>query len=736
MNSIMGNIGRKIKSLASNIETSEKSTNSKSGKSAKQATTHNHSSRNSSTTAEHLANTPTKANTICQALTNLDRIRNEPTLSELILDTHPDVSSNSPDPSSEATKKAEQIAQSAIGPFRNTMDTYHKALDKQQAANRVEQEKKDKEEKDLAKVNETVNTIESRIDSGNAVEGATELRVRLSELPPELRAQALTKLNERGALERLAVKVTDLNKQDTATAVKELSNTANLVGPQNSKILTNAIANVMSRGGMEQRGASADGAGGLFQGANTHNSEREFIDGIKALGDSPEAELFRCSLTSSLVDIANKSQGVQADRASAMAGAVATGNSQLIPDNGIWTKARELVQSVSKTVADKVNHFAEIVSDWADKSIESATDISKMIAELEPGDTLSISASGKASLRYEISGEKGITITKNEDGTYTVRGSSEVAVGLGLKGTKGGKGNVEGKGDKNSDKSNDLSAAIGANGVAEFKFDNLADAQQGAKTLLKTVAGMPPLTPEESKLLVNNLSAVEIGINGKLKAKLSDVMDANVGEVQSARLEFENGHISAISVSHSLSGSISSNAEFQKKIGLPVGVNGEIKGTVSLRYDLSETVEGDLFDQINAITQDPKKYLSGEPTVSATLTLKGGAKAEGSNESGMSGEVSAGTEVTLSLKNINIAKLNTFAERISQGDIEGAIAATGETASVSVKDYVDTKIGISYNLAVVEFKASEVYHDITNTDVYTIKPSEDGRHLEYEKKSN
>ena len=84
--------------------------------------------------------------------------------------------------------------------------------------------------------------------------------------------------------------------------------------PSNScAIDPTTVAEVQDR--LEQVGDDANGGlGGVFKGANTHNSEREFIDAVAALGNSPEAELFRSSLTQSLVDEAKSSQGERADR--------------------------------------------------------------------------------------------------------------------------------------------------------------------------------------------------------------------------------------------------------------------------------------------------------------------------------------------------------------------------------------------------------------------------------------
>jgi hypothetical protein len=658
--------------------------------------------KSSPSTEDNLKNNPTTENKLLTTQTRLDSILNTSSITDEY------------NPSNDET---EHLTLELPDKLSQKMDNFQQGLDAREAENRAEQEKKEKAEKERAKVNEAVYSVENAINTGDAVEGATALRKRLSELPPELRAQALERLNESGALERLAVKTTDLNKQDTATAVKELSNSTSLVGPEHSRLITDPIANVMARGGMEQTGSAADGGGGLFPGANTHNSEREFIDGVAALGDSPEAELFRGSLTTSLDDIANNSQGETSDRANAMAGAVATGNSQLIPDDGVWTKARNLTSSVADKVSETVSHFDKVRSQATDNIIESTTQLSDMIAKLEPGDTLTISASGKVSARAEASFENSVTITKNEDGTYTVRGSAKILAGLGVKGAK------------NNDVSG-WSAAAGAGGVVEFNFDNLQDAQKGARALVKFQTGLPLAYPsfEEQKLLLDNLSAVEFSVNGELNAKFSQITGGKIGKVESARLEFENGQISTLILNASLSGSISNESPFLKKLGLPESSNVGVQGTLSLAYNLDTQAEGNLNDQINAIREDPAKYIGNtETSVSATLKVTGSQTGD---------PVGAGFVATIKLEGANLTQIEAFTNRLSEGDIEGAIAAIGGTATVKVQTYTEAGVSFSKSIDVAKFSVSEVLRHIEQTTVYEIKPSDDGKGLKYVKSTD
>jgi hypothetical protein len=662
------------------------------------------------TSEEKLKEAPTSSEKIFNRPTKLELFLKEPTAIEpesiqeaienrAICPTYPDRSADKP-----SEINSDQVADK-IDQILTNFNEKHAENEVQKQAER----EKEEQQKATKVVNDSVTDIQRAVNQGDAVEGATRLRVVLSRLPPEQRTEVLKRLKDDGTLDHLARSITNLDAKGTATAVKELANTVNLVGANHSRLLTDSIAKVMADGGMEQVGDDANGGlGGVFKGANTHNSEREFIDAVAALGNSPEAELFRSSLTQSLVDEAKSSQGERADRANAMAAAVATGDSKLIPDDGLWSRVRNFGQDALNAVNDTVKHFDKLRTDATNKAIESVTQISKAVEQLKPGESVTLSVSGEVSARLDVESGYAVTVTKNEDGTYTVKGSAELLAGIGIKGRSTGGGG----------------AKVGGGGIAEFTFDNSADASQAAKTLFKMMSpiGMP--SDEESKLLSDNLSAIEFGINNSVSGKLGGFSAEIDASMMRGRIEFENGKPVALTLSSSLSVSGSVKSEFYSKLGLPSGFTGNLSGTLAQRFSLESLPEGNILDQIQAIKNDPMGYV-GNTDRSMELSFTVNGKVEGM--------VGPGIEITGSIKGIKASNLKAVLQRFSEGDIEGAVAATEGQATIKVTNYTDLTMSFGLDLGVAKLEASESIHSIDEKHEYVIKPSDDGENLTYKK---
>ena len=123
------------------------------------------------------------------------------------------------------------------------------------------QQAEEKKAKEDAQVNEAVEKVDKAAKDNNALVATQVLKDELSKLPPERRAEFLDKLNQKGTIERIAKKVKDLDKEDTARTVEELANAVDLVdelGPSVTKKITAPIAKVIADGDMEQKGADAD----------------------------------------------------------------------------------------------------------------------------------------------------------------------------------------------------------------------------------------------------------------------------------------------------------------------------------------------------------------------------------------------------------------------------------------------------------------------------------------------
>jgi hypothetical protein len=190
-----------------------------------------------------------------------------------------------------------------------------------------------------AKVADASRAIENAVRTQPALTATETLNRELAKVPPERRGEVLKR--SAASLGTLTEQLTSLDRAGTAEAVKNLAKATELAGPENAQALTGPMAQALALGRMEQKGAQANGGvGGIFRGANTHNSEREFVDGVAALGNAPGAQLFKDSLSGSLQAESKASKGEVSDRAGALAAAVATGRSDLVADSGGWTAAR------------------------------------------------------------------------------------------------------------------------------------------------------------------------------------------------------------------------------------------------------------------------------------------------------------------------------------------------------------------------------------------------------------
>src|SRR5262249_20143436 len=157
------------------------------------------------------------------------------------------------------------------------------------------------------------------------------------------------------SIEQLTENITDLSGGETREVVRELAHAADVAGPAYAEELTGPMARAIADGGLEQTGDDGDGGPfGIFDDANTHHSERADV------GAAPGGGLFRDSLASAVASEAHASSGGRADRAMGIAGAVATSNPDLVPDDGVWTAARELGSDVVGAVSDAIDRVMEV----------------------------------------------------------------------------------------------------------------------------------------------------------------------------------------------------------------------------------------------------------------------------------------------------------------------------------------------------------------------------------------
>ncbi|WP_426749819.1 hypothetical protein [Myxococcus sp. Y35] len=255
--------------------------------------------------------------------------------------------------------------------------------------------------------------------------------------------------------------------------------------------------------------------------------------------------------------------------------------------------------------------------------------IEKQSEDLGPGDSYQLSASLDGSV-YGIGGrlDGTQTITKNEDGTYTLAVAGEAGAGLMA---------------SLQQKDGELSAGGFSNtgGTVEFTFDSAEEAADATRTFLGPVAGgvsglidggiegaLDGATPDYGALL-DNVSAVELNPNTstELAASLSGGNRASLGAGVNqeygakVRLEFGDGAPRLVLSQYT-------NIAAGVACGIP-GIKGELGGDVKLQVQQSfEFPDGISASDLMRNPGDVVKALAstavntGEVSVSLTADVK------------------------------------------------------------------------------------------------------------------
>jgi hypothetical protein len=591
---------------------------------------------------------------------------------------------------------------------------------------------------DQAKVDAAAAELERSAREDDPLDAARKLNQQLQGLPAELRGQFLEK--SAGSLEQLTERITKLDKEKTGEAVKELARATEAAGPLAADKITGPIARAIADGKLEQKGSDADGGwGGVFQGANTHHSEREFVDGVAGLGDTPGAGLFRDSLTTSLAAEGRASQGERADRATGFAGAVASGKSDHVPDDGLWSGVRNLAKDAVGLVGEAQQRVEDLREKATDAFLDKTLGLSDKLESLEPGDSMKIAVKGAVSL--ELAGEASaeLEVKRNEDGSYSVSGQASLLGGIGAA-------------------KNDI--MVGGAGKVEFKFDSLEQAKEGTQALAKVglmAAGNGALpgagmlaapSPDEVAALMNNISAVELdasvmaqadwrfGISGLQGLGAEGKLQGN----QIARVEFENGKPSAIVSGVEIKGEAAAemtnliqkygpNAipddkanEMKERLGFDprsvkdlqgvLSAEGSLKIQVRTPIDSEPVPGGNPLEQLQAIRDDPGKLVTGPAT--ASISYEGAFEANNN-----------GLKVEFKADNIDPSKLDAVIDRAAQGDITGALAATEVNVSGSVNTYEDKGFDHELDVKVASLGGKNYVRDVDDRG-YSFNINADG----------
>ncbi|GEN12094.1 hypothetical protein SAMN05443572_111240 [Myxococcus fulvus] len=293
-----------------------------------------------------------------------------------------------------------------------------------------------------------------------------------------------------------------------------------------------------------------------------------------------------------------------------------------------FAKARDRIVETAEQGIDFAQDVGRRVIDAVEDQVDFLA-IEKQLDDLGPGDSYQLRASIDGSV-YGIGGrlEGTQTITKNDDGTFTLAVAGEAGAGL--------MGSLQQKGSEVTG-----GAFSNTGGTVEFTFDSAEEAADAARTFLGPVAGgvsglldggiegaLDGATPDYGALL-DNVSALELNPNSstEIAASLSGGKQASLGGGVNqeygakVRLEFGDGAPKLVLSQYT-------NISAEVAGGIP-GLKGELGGDVKLQVQESFELPDDL--SVSDVMSNPGGLVkdlastavnTGEVSVSLTANVK------------------------------------------------------------------------------------------------------------------
>jgi len=336
--------------------------------------------------------------------------------------------------------------------------------------------------------------------------------------------------------------------------------------------------------------------------------------------------------------------------------------------------------------------------------------IDEKVGELGPGDKLSLGASLDATLGYKVGAEGELSVTRNEDGGYTVSASMDASLGGKLLG--GFDVGLGGKVEFSADSAED--AVRMAEALARFQATNLAF---NAIPLAGPVLGAGAVGLDDGGFLLDHISAIELGasagidVDGSTGQKLpfgGVEADAKAGvEVAgSTRIEFERDEDGGIEEAflvreQEISGNAEAgaSAELLGVLGLDANVSAGVSYTATTRAPIEFSGSG--ITEVLGLVVDPSgglltSALSDDVTtsLSASVVLEGQAgidlleQVAPGEELHLGGDVTGGAEFSIELADLDPEALASFGEHALQGRFAQALQSLPDL-EFSARTYVE-----------------------------------------------
>ncbi len=567
---------------------------------------------------------------------------------------------------------------------------------------------------------------------------AQVLRETVEGLPPELRAEVLRQSADDIAL--ISGGLVACDGDETRQAVSDLAAATEAAGPAGAHFITEPLAQALKDGKLEQTGDDADGGfRGVLNNVNRHNSEREFVDAIGDIDDTEAGRLFQASLTQALND----------KGAEGIAAAVATGDSDNVPDGGFWHGVTE----IPGDVAEKVGEVTNWLGDRIREGVADALNVDGRLEELNsPGDSFTMSVGGTiGALGVEGGADVEMKVTKTEDGyemTLMGQASAGVFAEVGLGGDLGETG---------AEATAGAHADLTGRATYTFEFDSLEEVTQAGETVagigVGTAVGGPVgavLTAgtagDEIADIKNHmtLQRYDLELSGSANADISALVggagiSGSVVEGVGLEIDAQGNKTVVVNQSLSVEGNIgvgvnaplgkptsSDPAVGANSIGLTAGAaEGEATIGVETRIPIDASMDDVLSDPVGTLRHVGRDVIDNSTTtLSGTVDLSGGGPLANLVSQGIIPAENSGVEIEFDAGGKTKDIVGSLGTLLS-GDIDGALDQLSEEVEVNaeVRTYTEDKpvdIDFGASIEIVEFDIRAQYgsRDVANDPLY------------------
>ncbi len=300
-------------------------------------------------------------------------------------------------------------------------------------------------------------------------------------------------------------------------------------------------------------------------------------------------------------------------------------------------KSADAVKSVVEYAAEKGLELAEDARNYVrNNTLDAMTNAlgvdEKDIGKLGPGDSISFGATVDVTAEVSIGADAGLSVTRNDDGTFTVAGNVSADVGAAMGGD----------------------AEIGAGARIELSAKTPEEAEKLVKQLaaMAVSASNPVLlavfAPTKSELqeMGKHISAIELSATAAASLDESFPpleLDASVKAESTFRVEFENGKPVDMVRKTSLSVEGGASMEF---LGNQLGAKAGAKASGTIEVETRIPIKGSSATDALAFVASPMTAALVPDQATTSTTMSGEFSSTVGGSAGSGGPVTAGVSTS------------------------------------------------------------------------------------------